>query len=141
MDESARRDRRENVKRLLLEAGVSPARIRAERVLAKTLKLLTVVGIALSVVGIVVGGGLIWIGLALFVGAVVLVAAMGWNRLRVIDKVRWQDGTVTFRTVEPGDVGESGQRVDCEVELKPTARVVYEVAMPSPTPRSRPAAN
>ena len=33
--------------------------------------------------------------------------------------MRWQDGTVTFRTVEPGNVGESGQRVDCEVELSP----------------------
>jgi hypothetical protein len=46
-------------------------------------------------------------------------------RFRTIDEVRWQEGTVTFRTVEPGKVDEEfGQvRFVCEIELNPTARI------------------
>jgi hypothetical protein len=40
-----------------------------------------------------------------------------------LDKVQRQDGTVTFRAVEPGGVDESGQRVDCEVELSPQRHI------------------
>ena len=133
-----RRERRENVMRLKVEAGLSPGRAQAERVLAQTLRVLAVAGVAVLVVGLVapsVGlGRLVWIGLALSGGATVLVATHGWYALRVIDKVRWQDGTVTIRTVEPGDVGESGQHVVCEVELRPAARVVYEAGL-NPTAR------
>ena len=131
MGESARRDRRENVMRLKVEAGVSPARARAERVLGQTLRVLALAGVALIIVGIPVSAvlgvgvnrGLVLIGLALAGGAVVLLAAMGWSAQHAIENVRWQYGTVTFRTVEPGHVGESGQHVVCEVELKPTARI------------------
>jgi hypothetical protein len=135
---SARHDRRENVVRLKVEAGVSPARARAERVLGQTLRVLAVAGVALFIVGIFVvqfvGARLLLVGLALAGGAVVLLAAMGWSAQRAIETVRWQDGTVTIRTVEPGHVGESGQDVACEVELKPTARVAYEAAL-NPTTR------
>ncbi len=122
MGEGARRHRRETMKSLMVEAGASPARLRFERAMGPTLSMLVVAGIALVVVGVVVGGALVWLGLAVFVGALALGAAVGWNRVRLIDKVRWQDGTVTFRTVEPGDVGENGQRVVCEVELNPPPR-------------------
>ncbi len=132
MGENARRGRRETVRSLMLEAGASPARLRFERATGPTLRVLVIAGIALAVVGIVVGGGLLWVGLAVFVGAGFLGAAVGWNRLRLIDKVRWQDGTVTFRTVEPGDVGERGQRVVCEVEMNPPRRTARLAATVGP---------
>jgi hypothetical protein len=120
---SARRERRENVRRLMAEAGASPALLQAQRVLAHTSRVLAFAGVALAVVGIVIGGKLLWIGLALAGSGFAAAAAIGWNALRVIDKVRWQDGTITIRTVEPGDVNEHGQRVVCEVELNPPARI------------------
>ena len=136
MGATERREQREIVRRITDEAGISPARRRTERALVQTLKVLTVAGIALLVVGIVVGDARVWIGgSALFLVAVVLVGVMGRQRLRRIDKVRWQDGTVTFRTVEPGDVEEDGQRVTCDVEINPTPRVVYETDL-NPTTRT-----
>jgi hypothetical protein len=137
------REKREDMMRLRVEAGLSLAWARVEIVLGQILRGLLVVGVALLVVGLAghsvatsLGlGRLVKIGLALSVGAIVLLAARGWYTLRVVRKVRWQDGTVTIRTIEPGNVGESGQHVVCEVELKPTARAFYEAQL-NPTPRA-----
>ncbi len=98
------------------EAGISRAQWQIERIVAITLVVLSIVGLTLLFVG---EGALMWIGIALFVSATVALVTLSRIRGRSIEKVRWQDGTVTFRTVEPGDVDESGQRVDCEVELNP----------------------
>jgi hypothetical protein len=91
-----------------------------------TLLLLAVLGVAVFVVGLVVGDGLVWIGLALFVGSAVLLSVVVWAMLRKVAKVRWQEGTVTFRTVEPveNDI-DYGWCVDCEVELNPTGRITW----------------
>jgi hypothetical protein len=119
------------------EAGFSPAGWRAALVAAQTPRALAIAALVLLFVGFFVrpfvGFTVVWIGLALFGGAVVLGVATIPVRRR-IDEVRWQDGTVTIRTVEPGSVGESGQHVACEVELKPTARVLYEATL-NPTAR------
>ena len=136
MGATDRREQRETVRRVSEEAGIGPARRRTERVIVQTLKVLIVAGIALFVVGLVVGDPRVWIGgSALVLGAVVLVGVMGRQRLRRIEKVRWQDGTVTFRTVEPGDVEEHGQRVTCDVEINPKPRMVYEADL-NPTTRA-----
>jgi hypothetical protein len=132
VSKGARSTRREKVLRLMAEAGVSPARVRVERVLGSSLRVLAGAGIALIVVGIVVGTGLVWIGVALFGGSLVLGAAIGWTRLRTIDKIRWQDGVVTFRRIEPGEVSENGQHVVCEVELNSPRRAARVAATVGP---------
>ena len=106
--EDPKRDRRERRMRVREEAGISRAQWQVERIVAITLVVLSIVGLTLLLVG---DGALIWIGIALFVGAAVALVTLSRVRGRSIEKVRWQDGTVTFRTVEPGDVDESGQRV------------------------------
>ena len=107
----------------MAEAGASPGLVQAQRVLAQTSRVLAIAGIALAFVGLIVGGKLAWIGLWLAGAGIALAAAVLWNSLRVIDKVRWRDGTMTLRTVEAGSVGEHGQRVVCEVELNPPPRL------------------
>lgn len=124
MGEGKRRTEREAVLRLMAEAGVSAERVRIEHVLAQTLKLLIVAGLGVIVVGIALGSELAWAGVALSGGAFIAFLAIASHRLRVLDKVRWQDGTVTFRTIEPRNVDESGQSVVCDVELNPPLRVV-----------------
>src|ERR1700741_1661230 len=94
---------RGNVNRLLDEVGVGPAWQRTARGVARILSLLVVLGAGVFVVGLVAGGRLVWIGLALFVGSAVLWSVVVWAMLHKIAKVRWQEGTVTFRTVEPGE--------------------------------------
>jgi hypothetical protein len=139
---NTRRDRRDDMMRLRMEAGLSPGRARAEAVLGQALRVLLAAALVLLLVGLVgravlpsVGfGRLVSLGLALSGGAAFLLVVRGLYTLRVVKKVRWQDGTMTIRTVEPGAVGENGQRVVCEIELKPTPRVVYE-ADPNPTAR------
>jgi hypothetical protein len=116
---------RGNVYRLLDEVGVGPAWQRTARGVARILSLLVVLGVGVFVVGLVLGGRLVWIGLALFVGSAVLWSVVVWAMLHKIAKVRWQEGTVTFRTVEPGEQTEYGRRVDCEVELNPTGRITW----------------
>jgi hypothetical protein len=125
--DGGRRDQLKKHRRLTEEVGISPARWQAERALVLTLKVLAFAGLALFFLVGFAYHPLLWIGPVLFAGAAVPLYALGSLRLRRIKKVRWQDGTVTFRTVEPGEVGETGQRVYCEVELNPAARVVYEV--------------
>jgi hypothetical protein len=93
---------------LMEEAGVSPARRRLHARLWLVLMLLTVAAIALSVVSIFVGGALVEVGLASLVAAGALWFATFWWRRHVIAKIRWLDGTVTFRSVEPGGVGDDG---------------------------------
>jgi hypothetical protein len=114
--ENPKLERRERRMRVREEAGISRAQWQVERIVASTLVVLSIVGLTLLFVG---DGALRWIGIALFVGAAVALVTLSRVRGRSIEKVRWRDGTVTFHTVEPGDVDESGQRVDCEVELNP----------------------
>jgi hypothetical protein len=116
--------RREKTFRLLAEAGVSESQLRVEHAVAQVFKLLAVVGLAFIVAGFAGKGGLLWIGIALSVGSAVAVIAMGTYRLRSIEKVRWREGTITFRTVEPGPVHENGQQVVCEVEVSPPPYVL-----------------
>jgi hypothetical protein len=103
------------------EAGFSPGQRPVHFIVSLTLMVLIVAAVALVIVGIVVGGSLVWIGLALSVATVVLMIATSLHRRGLVDKVRRQEGTVTFRTVEPGDVGEAGQYVACDIELNPPA--------------------
>jgi hypothetical protein len=115
---------RERARRLIEEAGVSRARRQTMRVVGRTLQVLAALAIAVFFAGVVVNEGLVWIGgLALFGGSIVLMIPLARANVRKIDKVRWQEGTVTFRTVKPGHDDESGQYVDCEVELNPTGRI------------------
>src|SRR6516165_4654978 len=100
--ELGRRERGEIFDRLVDEAGVSRARRRTTCVIARILVVLAVVGVAVFVAGLVVSKGLVWIGLALFLGSFVLFWAMVSARWRKIANVRWQEGAVTFRTVKPG---------------------------------------
>jgi len=104
---------------LMEEAGVSPARRRVHARLWLVMMLLTVAAIALSVVSIFVRGALVEIGLASLVAAGALWFTTFWWRRHVIAKIRWLDGTVTFRSVEPGEVGDDGQYVVCRVTLRP----------------------
>jgi hypothetical protein len=122
------------------DAEISRARQRTTRVVVRTVQVLALLGVAVFVFGVAgfgiarpLNGVVISIGLALFGGCAVLMAAIR----RKVGKDRWQHGTVTFRTVEPGFVGESGQRVDCEVELNPTGRItrVYTMVGPLDTQR------
>jgi hypothetical protein len=139
MDANVRHQRRENIKRLMAEAGVSPSLARAIHATAQTGRVTAAAGlataaagIALAFAGIAFGSTLAWTGLAVAVIAAALAAAMGAYTLHAIRKVRWQDGTITFRTVEPGDVSEHGQRVVCEVELMPPPRSARVTAVVGP---------
>jgi hypothetical protein len=55
----------------------------------RTLSLLAVLGVAVFVVGLVVGDGLLRIGLAVFVGSAVLWSVLAWAMFRKVAKVRW----------------------------------------------------
>jgi Protein of unknown function (DUF2510) len=108
------------------DAEISRARQRTTRVVVRTVQVLALLGVAVFVFGIAgfgiarpLNGVLISIGLALFGGCAVVMAAIR----RHTKDIRWQEGTVTFRAVEPGSVDESGQLVVCEVELNPTGRI------------------
>jgi hypothetical protein len=108
-------------------------------IVARILLLLVVLGIAVFVVGLVVGRRLAWIGLALFVGFVGFVVLWSCGPVVLWSCGRWRcgpcctksprsggrKGTVTFRTVEPGEHTQYGWRVDCEVELNPTGRITW----------------
>ena len=139
--EDYKRARREALKRVEDEAGVSPAQRRAQmgrtkRVVGRTLLMLPVLGIAVFIAGLVFRHTTSWIWIValamVFLGFVPIVAYMV-NYHRKIEKVRWQEGTVTFRRVEPGFHskglvligGDSHQIYDCEVELNPTGRILW----------------
>jgi len=108
---------------LMKEAGVSPWLRRFHMILWYVLLLLIILAVALTVIGIFVGGTLLEIGLPLLVSVVVLMVAATWHRRYLIAKVRWLAGTVTFRTVEPGGTGEDGQYVVCQVTVRPPTNI------------------
>ena len=117
---------------------ISRARQRTTRVVVRTVQGLALVGAALLIAGFYVGGTyhnwvLIWIGPALFASCAVVMVPIR----RKVRKDRWQEGTVTLRTVEPGFVGESGQRVDCEVALNPIGRITRAYTMAGPMDTQR----
>jgi hypothetical protein len=55
-----------------------------------------------------------------------------WRKRRLIAKVRWLDGTVTFRMVEPGGVGDDGRYVVCRVTLGPPTKITRVVTTVGP---------
>jgi hypothetical protein len=129
---------RDRVRRLLDEAGVSRARQRTTRVVGRTLRVLAALGSAVFLVGVVVNDGAVWkVGLALFLGSFALMVPLTRARVREIEKVRWQDGTVTFRTVEFRGDDDDGWDVDCEVELNPPGRITRVSTAVSGTGRAR----
>jgi hypothetical protein len=121
--EERRRSRGAQFQSLMEEAGVSQSRRRLHSIVSLTLMVLLVVAVALVVVGLIVGGTLVWIGLALLAGTIVVMVVTALQRRRLVDNVRWQDATLTLRTVEPGDVGEAGQAVTCDIDLNPPADI------------------
>lgn len=104
---------------LMEEAGVSRARRRLHALLWLGLVLLAIVAVGLIVVGIFVDYTLIGVGVALSFCAAFGLVVSSWRRKRLIAGVRWEEGTVTFRTVEPGSVGENGQYVECNITVHP----------------------
>ena len=104
---------------LLVEAGASPWVRRLHSVLWFLLLLLIIPAAVVSVIGVFVGGTLLAVGLAVFVSAVVLMFATSFHRWHLIRKVRWAEGSVTFRTVEPQGLSEEGQYVVCQVTIRP----------------------
>lgn len=124
-----KRERRASLLRVRDEAGVNPAqRGRTSLVVFRTLLMLGALGIPVFIVGLVLRHTTSWIwigGLALFFGDFVLICAWLVADDRKIEKVRWQEGTVTFRTVEPGRETDYGPYYDCEVELNPTGRITW----------------
>jgi hypothetical protein len=135
--EQRKRWLREARKRVKDEAEVDAAQMGPSLSLfvRRTLVMLQVLGIAVFIAGLVLPHKTSWIwigGLALFLGGVVPMFAGAiadeYKAERKIEKGRWQEGTVTFRTIELGKQTEDGWYVDCEVELNPTGRIsqVYE---------------
>ena len=120
------RERRKNLHRLTDEAA-SRGWQRTTTVIGRMLSVLAVVGVAVFVAGLLVSERLVWIGLALFLGSVVLSFALVAALYRKIGTIRWQEGTVTFRRVRRGyfDQEYDLQSLDCEVELSPQGRVAW----------------
>ncbi len=119
------------------EAGVGPARRRLHFAVRLAALLLAAVAVAVIVVGFVMDGALVRIGLALLGGAILLLLATSWRRRYLIRKVRWADGTVTIRTVEPGEVGEDGQYVICRVHVNPPAKITRVATIVGPLDAER----
>jgi hypothetical protein len=136
---------REARKRVEDEAGVSAAPVGRTSIVVVFRSLLAVglLGMAVYTVGLVLPHPPSWMGiggLALFFGG--FVSMFAWiiagalknslKDLRNIEKVRWQEGTVTFRTVELGKQTEDGWYVECQVELNPTGRIIQVYADVTP---------
>jgi hypothetical protein len=132
-----RRERREEQQQLRDEMGISAARRRIERVVMWALLSGAALGIVVFIAGLTAGGRLLSIGLALFAGSVIPMLAMVRARGRKLANLRWTEGIVTFRSVEPGDVDEYGQRVVCEVQAGSTARVLRVAAKVGPLDTQR----
>jgi hypothetical protein len=122
---------------LMEEAGISRGQRRLHAIVSLILMVLLAVASALVVVGLFVGGTLPGIGGVLLVATIVLMIATALHRRRLVDKVRWQEGTVAFRTVEPGDVGEDGQLVTCRVTVRPPANISRVATMVGPMDAER----
>jgi hypothetical protein len=114
---------------LMAEAGVSRVWCRLHVVVWLLLVVIVIVAAVLTAVGFVFNS-LLSPGLILLTAAVAgLIVVALWRRF-LVRAVRWQEGTVKIRKVEPGDVGENGQRVVCVVEAVPpldTTRVATTV--------------
>jgi hypothetical protein len=114
-------------KQLMVEAGVSPRLRRIHETLWLVLLLLFAVTVVLIVGGVVaavfVGPIPLLIAIALFAGVVASMIATTLHRNQLIAGVRWQEGTVTLQTVEPGRVGEDGQYVVCQVTVRPPIEI------------------
>lgn len=110
-------------KRLMVEAGVSPRLRRFHENLWLMLLLLFAVAVALIVIGFFVfifaDGTLLAIAITLFVITVAAMIAATLHRQHLIAHFRWLDGTVTFHTVQPGEMTENGQYVVCHVTTHP----------------------
>ena len=123
--------------RLMEEVGVSPLRRRFHVVLWAASMLLAIVAVVTTVVGIFVGVSMLEITFALIAAAVVVILAANWWRRHLIRKVRWVEGTVNFRTVEPGDVGENGQHIACRVDLNPPSDITRVATQVGPLDAER----
>ena len=108
---------------LMEEVGVSRMLRCFHVVLWAASMLLAAVAVVTTVVGIFVGVSMLKITFTLIAAAVVLILATNWWRRYLVRKVRWVEGTVTFRSVEPGEMGEDGQHVECRVVLNPPSSI------------------
>jgi hypothetical protein len=108
---------------LMEEVGISPLWRAFHFVLWAASMLLAAIAVVTAVVGIFVGVSMLEITFALITAAVVLILATNIWRRHLIRKVRWVEGTVTFRTVEPGETSEDGQYVECRVTIRPPSTV------------------
>lgn len=108
---------------LMSEAGAGTVTI-----VVHMLVLLALVGAAIAGVGLVITSFVVHIDELFVIGTVLVLASIAlmfvasWVRKLRMGKVRWLEGTITLRTVEPGAVGEDGQSVVCEVTVKPLSR-------------------
>ena len=107
---------------LMVEARVSRGLRVFHLVLCFASMVLVVAAVAVCIAGFFVFA-LLEIALALVVGAIVVVFAASWHRRLLIGVVRRVYGTVTFRSVEPGDITENGQYVECRVHVKSPADI------------------
>jgi uncharacterized membrane protein len=107
---------------LMVEARVSRG-LRVFHLLLAVVSVLLVVAAVVACIAAFFVFDLLEIALALTVVAIVVVVAASWHRRHLVDKVRWVDGTVTFRSVEPGDTSEDGQYVECRVDVNPPADI------------------
>jgi hypothetical protein len=124
------RERRASWIRVRDEAGVNAAQSGpTQRFLGRTLAVLGLSGIPVFIVGLVLPHTTSWIwigGLALFFGGFVPIFAWIGADNRKVEKIRWREGTVTFRRVKIRRyLGEDGWDLDCQVELNPTGRITW----------------
>jgi len=135
-EEDSKEVRSKHWMELMVEARVN----RGLRVLHLVRALVSVVLVIAAVVACFASFfvfDLLEIALALVVVAIAVVVAASWHRRHLIAKVRWVDGTVTFRSVEPGDVGENGQYVLCRVDVNPPADITHVATQVGPLDAER----
>ena len=108
---------------LMEEVGISPLWRGFHFVLWAASMLLAAIAVVTAVVGIFVGVSMLEITFALITAAVVSILATNWWRRYLVRKVRWVEGTVTFRAVEAGETTEDGQYVVCRVTIRPPSNI------------------
>jgi hypothetical protein len=102
----------------MAEAGVNRV-WRQLHVIAWLLSVtVVVVAAALTAVGLV-RNSLLDTGITLLMAGVAGMTVVALWRRYLVRAVRWQEGTVTIRKIEAGEVGEDGQRVVCVVNANP----------------------
>jgi hypothetical protein len=122
--------------RLMVEAGVSPVLRQLHRVVWYLMLLLVIATVALTVAAFF-NIDLLVPSFAAMLGTVVLILAASWHRRYLVRTVRWQEGTVTFRSVVPGDVGEDGQYVVCDVTIRPPSDITRVATQVGPLDAER----